>query len=101
MQDITTLEEEATSIMVDVSTRLTKAKKPVDGDTLTIIQNRMRRAAQAIKAMKIEIRDLPKEKQANLNISVGKLEARFNQLNSDIIFSSKDSKGNSNTHVTQ
>lgn len=84
LEEITFYEEEATNILSDVSKRMAKAKKPLDGDVLSYLQNRMKRAEQAIRAMRTEIRELPKEKQAQPNMSAGQLEEKLKQLNKEM-----------------
>ena len=84
MDEITAFEEEATTIMAEVSARMAKAKKPVEVDIITVMENRATRAAQAIKAMKLEIREQPKNIQPQLNTRANKLEERLKQLNSQI-----------------
>lgn len=84
MEEIADLEGEATTIMADVSARLAKAKKPLAFDTQTYLQNRIERVLKVIKAMRIEIRELPKEKQAQPTLNAAKLDEKVQKLYKEV-----------------
>ncbi len=81
---------EVSELLHEVSDKLDRMKKAKNLDRsaknegISLMKNRMERAKRALKHMKIEIRDLPREDQTPLKNKAAELEKSINDITSEI-----------------